>query len=106
MLNVITAFLGNHFLQVLGDNFSLRVEILSRTCQLKSNMCYRHAVMNPDINSERRLLAQLAPELDGDLALRLVGAFRDLRVAYENNALTYPYSLRGEFSAHPFQVGH
>ncbi|EIN14530.1 hypothetical protein PUNSTDRAFT_118001 [Punctularia strigosozonata HHB-11173 SS5] len=69
-------FLGNHFLQVLGDNFSL------------------HAVMNPDIHSERRLLSQLAPELDEDLMLRLIGVFHDLRRAYEINTLTYPYSLR------------
>lgn len=71
------AFLGNHFLQVLGDNFSC------------------HAVTNPDMESERRLLAQLAPELSQDLIVRLVGAFHDLRHAYEAGAITYPYSLRG-----------
>ena len=74
-----SAFLGNHFLQVLGDNFSC------------------HAVTNPDMASERRLLAQLAPELSDDLILRLVAAFQDLRHAYDAGLLTYPYSLRGEF---------
>ncbi|TCD60876.1 hypothetical protein EIP91_009382 [Steccherinum ochraceum] len=69
-------FLGNHFLQVLGDNFSC------------------HAVTNPDMDSERRLLSQLAPELDSDIILRLVAAFQDLRIAYEAGTLTYPYSLR------------
>ena len=74
------AFLGNHFLQVLGDNFSC------------------HAVSNPDMASERILLSQLAPELSEDLLLRLVAAFHDLRHAHETGALTYPYSLRGEGS--------
>ncbi|KAF8581136.1 hypothetical protein K439DRAFT_1517023 [Ramaria rubella] len=69
-------FLGNHFLQVLGDNFSC------------------HSVSNPDMQSERKLLAQLAPDLDEDLIRRLVGAFQDLRRRYEEGALLYPYSLR------------
>lgn len=50
---------------------------------------------NPDQESERTLLAQLAPELDEDLILRLVGAFHDLRKGYESGTLNYPYSLRG-----------
>ncbi|KAI0327509.1 hypothetical protein GY45DRAFT_1355662 [Cubamyces sp. BRFM 1775] len=69
-------FLGNHFLQVLGDNFCC------------------HAVTNPDMASERRLLSQLAPQLSEDLILRLVAAFQDLRRAYEGGTVTYPYSLR------------
>ncbi|KAI0708684.1 AAA domain-containing protein [Earliella scabrosa] len=69
-------FLGNHFLQVLGDNFCC------------------HAVTNPDMASERKLLSQLAPQLSEDLILRLVAAFHDLRRAYEHGTLTYPYSLR------------
>ncbi|KAI0786986.1 AAA domain-containing protein [Abortiporus biennis] len=69
-------FLGNHFLQVLGDNFSC------------------HSVSNPDMDSERKLLGQLAPELSQDMILRLVAAFQDLRKAYENGSLAYPYSLR------------
>ncbi|KAI0703059.1 AAA domain-containing protein [Cytidiella melzeri] len=69
-------FLGNHFLQVLGDNFSC------------------HSVTNPDMQSERKLLEQLAPELTEDLILRLVAAFHDLRHAYEAGSLMYPYSLR------------
>ncbi|KAH9924969.1 AAA domain-containing protein [Epithele typhae] len=69
-------FLGNHFLQVLGDNFCC------------------HAVTNPDMASERRLLSQLAPQLSEDTILRLVAAFQDLRRAYDAGTLTYPYSLR------------
>ncbi|KAF9806900.1 hypothetical protein IEO21_08484 [Rhodonia placenta] len=69
-------FLGNHFLQVLGDSFSC------------------HAVVNPDMSSERKLLSQLAPELSEDMILRLVAAFQDLRRAYDSGSLTYPYSLR------------
>ncbi|KAF8878073.1 AAA domain-containing protein [Infundibulicybe gibba] len=69
-------FLGNHFLQVLGEGFSA------------------HSISNPDQDSERKLLGQLAPELDDDLILRLVGAFQDLRTGYDSGLLTYPYSLR------------
>ncbi|RDB28140.1 von Willebrand factor A domain-containing protein 8 [Hypsizygus marmoreus] len=69
-------FLGNHFLQVLGENFSA------------------HSVTNPDQASERKLLEQLAPELSKDLILRLVGAFQDLRKGYDSGVLNYPYSLR------------
>ena len=71
-------FLGNHFLQVLGDNFSC------------------HSVTNPDMDSEKKLLSQLAPELNEDIISRLVAAFQELRHAYETGTLTYPYSLRGK----------
>lgn len=73
------AFLGNHFLQVLGDNFSC------------------HSVTNPDMTSELRLLSQLAPDLSEDIIRRLVAAFQDLRRLYESGTLMYPYSLRGKF---------
>ncbi|TBU30306.1 AAA domain-containing protein [Dichomitus squalens] len=69
-------FLGNHFLQVLGDNFCC------------------HAVTNPDMASERKLLSQLAPQISEDMILRLVAAFQDLRRAYDAGTVTYPYSLR------------
>ncbi|KAK7042195.1 von Willebrand factor A domain-containing protein 8 [Favolaschia claudopus] len=69
-------FLGNHFLQVLGETFSA------------------HSVTNPDQISERTLLGQLAPEIDDELILRLVGAFHDLRKGYDAGTLNYPYSLR------------
>jgi len=77
MFHFLLAFLGNHFLQVLGENFSA------------------HSVSNPDQESERNLIGQLAPEISEDLILRLVGAFHDLRKGYENGVLNYPYSLRG-----------
>ncbi|KAI9450095.1 AAA domain-containing protein [Lactarius psammicola] len=53
-----------------------------------------HAISNPDLESERRLLTQLAPELSEDLIIRLIGAFHDLRQSYESGSLSYPYSLR------------
>lgn len=46
------------------------------------------------MDSERKLLSQLAPDLSQDLLLRLVAAFQDLRRAYEAGTLIYPYSLR------------
>ena len=64
---------------MLGENFSA------------------HSVSNPDQESERNLIGQLAPEISKDLILRLVGAFHDLRKGYENGVLNYPYSLRGRF---------
>jgi von Willebrand factor A domain-containing protein 8 len=95
----IVAFLGNHFLQVLGDIFSWYV------CSLfnrRSHLNYvSHSVSNPDLRSERRLLAQLAPELPNDIITRLVGAFQDLRQLHDDGTLTYPYSLRGKLT-HPF----
>ncbi|SCZ96734.1 BZ3500_MvSof-1268-A1-R1_Chr4-1g06667 [Microbotryum saponariae] len=71
-----TPFLGNPFLRVLGDTFST------------------YAVTNPDIDSEQRVLAQLAPELDEELLRSLVQAFGDLRKAFDSGALSYPFSLR------------
>jgi hypothetical protein len=62
------------------------------------NFRYSHSITNPDMLSERKLLSQLAPELDEDMILRLVGAFNDLRHGYEIGSLTYPYSLRGKFN--------
>ncbi|KIY70240.1 hypothetical protein CYLTODRAFT_488278 [Cylindrobasidium torrendii FP15055 ss-10] len=69
-------FLGNHFLQVLGENFSA------------------HAVGNPDEASERKLLEQLAPDMDAHTIQKLVSTFQDLRIGYESGTLGYPYSLR------------
>ncbi|XP_006455343.1 hypothetical protein AGABI2DRAFT_226806 [Agaricus bisporus var. bisporus H97] len=69
-------FLGNNFLQVLGENFSAL------------------SVSNPDSESEKNLLSQLAPEMEEKLIRRLVAAFQDLRIGYETGVLNYPYSLR------------
>lgn len=77
-VSCLVAFLGNHFLQVLGESFSA------------------HSVSNPDQNSEQKLLSQLAPELSKDILGRLVAAFQDLRAGYVTGTLTYPYSLRGK----------
>ena len=78
VVDIWTAFLGDHFLQVLGENFSA------------------HSVSNPDPESEMNLLSQLAPEMNSKLIRRLVSAFQDLRVGYETGILNYPYSLRGK----------
>ncbi|GAA6009045.1 hypothetical protein JCM11491_005725 [Sporobolomyces phaffii] len=69
-------FLGNAFLQVLGDNFS----------------CY--AVPNPDLDSELSVLTSLAPDLPEPTLKALVQAFQDLRVAFDKGTITYPFSLR------------
>ena len=57
-----------------------------------------HSITNPDAESEKKLLAQLAPELDKDTLSRLVAAFQDLREGYNTGSLVYPYSLRGVYS--------
>lgn len=69
-------FLGNAFLEVLGEGFS----------------CY--AVGNPDVESEVRLLMQAAPSVEEKLIRRLDLAFHDLRHAFDAGLVTYPYSLR------------
>jgi MoxR-like ATPase len=69
-------FLGNAFLEVLGEGFS----------------CY--AVGNPDLASEVRLLQQAAPSVDEKLIRNLDLAFHDLRDAFDAGLVTYPYSLR------------
>jgi hypothetical protein len=71
--------------------------MVARECPARIDVILRssHAISNPDIESERRLLTQLAPEVSEDLITRLISAFHDLRKGYENGSLTYPYSLRG-----------
>lgn len=69
-------FLGNAFLEVLGEGFS----------------CY--AVGNPDLESEVRLLQQAAPSVDEKLIRKLDLAFHDLRDAFDAGLVSYPYSLR------------
>ncbi|GAA5944071.1 H(+)-transporting V1 sector ATPase subunit E [Sporobolomyces koalae] len=69
-------FLGNAFLQVLGDNFS------------------SYAVPNPDLDSEIAVLEALAPDLSRDLILGLTQAFQALRIEFDKGNITYPFSLR------------
>ena len=54
-----------------------------------------HAIPNPDMESEQRLLMQLAPELDETTVQRLVASFHDLRKGFDEGRISYPYSLRG-----------
>ncbi|KAJ3249749.1 von Willebrand factor A domain-containing protein 8, partial [Borealophlyctis nickersoniae] len=69
-------FLGNDFFGSIGDVFSC------------------HAVENPDAASELALLKQAAPELDEVLLQKLVAAFGELRSAFDEGLVSYPYSLR------------
>ncbi|GAA5899817.1 uncharacterized protein JCM6883_005995 [Sporobolomyces salmoneus] len=69
-------FLGNSFLQSLGDNFST------------------YAVPNPDRDSELAVLSSLAPELPIETLKSLTQAFQDLRIAFEKGTISYPFSLR------------
>ncbi|WFD43708.1 hypothetical protein MPSI1_002372 [Malassezia psittaci] len=69
-------FLGNAFTDVIGEGFS----------------CY--AVANPDAKSEQELLERMAPNVDPSLIQKLVSAFQDLRLAFDEDLINHPYSLR------------
>ncbi|KAI9009541.1 AAA domain-containing protein [Gaertneriomyces semiglobifer] len=69
-------FLGNDFFGSIGEVFSC------------------HAVENPDTASELSLLRQAAPAVDPMTLEKLVHAFGDLRQAFDNGLVSYPYSLR------------
>ncbi|KAJ3214369.1 hypothetical protein HDU67_001757 [Dinochytrium kinnereticum] len=69
-------FMGNDFFSTIGEVFSC------------------HPIENPDPASELALLSQIAPDVDAVLMKRLIGAFNDLRAAFDDNLITYPYSLR------------
>ncbi|TPX69344.1 hypothetical protein SpCBS45565_g02584 [Spizellomyces sp. 'palustris'] len=69
-------FLGNDFFGAIGEVFSC------------------HAVENPDPASELSLLRQAAPAVDPEVLQQLVLAFGDLRQAFDDGLVGYPYSLR------------
>ncbi|KXS21233.1 hypothetical protein M427DRAFT_65996 [Gonapodya prolifera JEL478] len=69
-------FLGNDFYSQIGDVFAT------------------HAVDNPDEESELELLAQMAPEILKGRLRRLVGVFAELRQAFDDGLVSYPFSLR------------
>ncbi|KAJ3255375.1 hypothetical protein HK103_006294 [Boothiomyces macroporosus] len=69
-------FLGNDFYGAIGEVFGT------------------YPVENPDFNSEVSLLSQLAPSIDIEVIKKLVGAFGDLRKAFDDGLVNYPYSLR------------
>ncbi|KAJ3330432.1 von Willebrand factor A domain-containing protein 8, partial [Gonapodya sp. JEL0774] len=69
-------FLGNDFYSQIGDVFST------------------HAVDNPDEDSELELLAQMAPEILKGRLRRLVAVFAELRRAFDDGLVSYPFSLR------------
>ena len=68
-------FLGNDFFQEIGDCFTTIV------------------VKNPDLDSESRLLAMYAPNLDQDIIRAIASSFPDLRLLSDNNDLNYPSRL-------------
>ena len=69
-------FLGNDFFHSIGEVFA------------------SHAVENPDSDSEIALLSQAAPAVDEQTLTKLVYAFGDLRQAFDEGIVAYPYSLR------------
>lgn len=69
-------FLGNTFTDVVGEGFS------------------SYAVANPDVASEQQLLERMAPNVDPALIRSLVLAFHDLRLAFDMDQISHPYSLR------------
>jgi hypothetical protein len=69
-------FMGNDFYGSIGDVFGT------------------FAVENPDFESEVSLLSQMAPSVSIELIKRLVGAFGELRQAFDDGLVSYPYSLR------------
>ncbi|KAJ3102237.1 hypothetical protein HDU97_000673 [Phlyctochytrium planicorne] len=69
-------FMGNDFFSTIGEVFSC------------------HPIENPDPDSEFALLSQVAPSVSPILLRRLIAAFNDLRAAFDDNLITYPYSLR------------
>ncbi|KAI9029241.1 AAA domain-containing protein [Hyaloraphidium curvatum] len=69
-------FLGNDFYSQIGDVFAT------------------HAVDNPDPESELELLAQAAPGILKGRLRRLVSVFGELRQAFDDGLVSYPFSLR------------
>jgi von Willebrand factor A domain-containing protein 8 len=69
-------FLGNDFYGAIGDVFGT------------------YSIGNPDFSSEVTLLSQIAPSVPTDIIKSLVSAFNDLRKAFDDGMINYPYSLR------------
>lgn len=69
-------FLGNDFFAALGDLFSC------------------HAVNNPSIESELKLLEQYGPDVPKNIVNKIVKAFSTLRSMADQGIVTYPYSTR------------
>ncbi len=53
-----------------------------------------HAIENPDIESEHKLLQSYAPSLPKETLLQLTKAFNELRKLVDEGHLSYPYSSR------------
>jgi von Willebrand factor A domain-containing protein 8 len=69
-------FMGNDFFSTIGDVFSC------------------HPIDNPGFDSEMAILQQAAPTVHKTLLTKLVKSFGDLRQAFDDGLITYPYSLR------------
>ena len=72
-------FLGNDFFGAVGDSFAC------------------HPIDNLDAESELHVLRGVAPSVPEAALKRLVDAFQELRVAYDEGVLSYPFSLRVRF---------
>lgn len=69
-------FHGNNLFRECGDVFSI------------------HVVENLDLRSEINLLQAYGPDVPVDIINRIAHAFKDLRRAYEDQEMSYPYSAR------------
>ncbi|KAI9224602.1 AAA domain-containing protein [Blastocladiella britannica] len=69
-------FLGNNFFRIVGDAFCC------------------HPIDNLDPESEYAVLKRTAPTVPDDTLRALVAAFQELRVAFDDGKLAYPFSLR------------
>ncbi|KAI9184411.1 hypothetical protein H9P43_003464 [Blastocladiella emersonii ATCC 22665] len=72
-------FMGNDFIGAIGDVFSWYVN---------------HPVDNLDAASELAVLRKAAPSLAESTLKSLVAAFQELRVAFDEGTVSYPFSLR------------
>ena len=69
-------FLGNDFFGAMGDVFSC------------------HAVENPQVEGEVRMLQQYGPDVPEATLRKLVAAFSELRDMADQGLINYPYSTR------------
>ncbi|KAL7746699.1 hypothetical protein RI367_007978 [Sorochytrium milnesiophthora] len=69
-------FLGNEFFSAIGDVFSC------------------HPIDNLDYQSELTVVSKVAPDVSQSMLGSLVASFQELRQAFDNGLVSYPFSLR------------
>jgi MoxR-like ATPase len=74
-------FLGNDFFREIGDCFA------------------SHAIPNPDLESEKSLLAAYGPNVSPTVIHKLATSFSELRKLSDSGDITYPYSTREAVAA-------